>query len=188
MGEQAAQGGPRHDAVWIRPGCYRNRRSSRGNCDVAVMQDRSTKWVLCRAVRKATARTVARPPSSQPTAPALWWNDPHRSRPNSEAPAREPRNPAPGTAAQPASPSRPELQHLDRPTWKQLPGTFTTRRSGGSQALRVRPTGTTTPPARVLMLEVSRVNSDWFKLMLGKLLGRVFDSAPSQFLLIKIGQ
>jgi hypothetical protein len=73
-------------------------RSSRGNCDVAVMQDRSTKWVLCRAVRKATARTVARLPSSQPTAPALWWNDPHRSRPNSEAPAREPRNPAPGTA------------------------------------------------------------------------------------------
>jgi hypothetical protein len=28
---------------------------------------------------------------------------------------------------------------------------------------------------------ISRVNSDWFKLMSGKLLGRVFDSAPSQF-------
>jgi hypothetical protein len=28
---------------------------------------------------------------------------------------------------------------------------------------------------------VSRVNSDWFKLMSGKLLGRVFDSAPFQF-------
>jgi hypothetical protein len=26
MGVQAAQGGSRHDAVWIRPGCYRNRR------------------------------------------------------------------------------------------------------------------------------------------------------------------
>jgi hypothetical protein len=30
---------------------------------------------------------------------------------------------------------------------------------------------------------VSRVNSDWFKLMSGKLLGRVFDSAPSHFFL-----
>jgi hypothetical protein len=51
-------------------------RSSRGNCDVAVMQDRSTKWVQCRAVRKATASAVARPLSSQPTAPALWLERP----------------------------------------------------------------------------------------------------------------
>jgi transposase InsO family protein len=33
-------------------------RSSRGNCYVVVMQDRFTKWVQCRAVRKATARAV----------------------------------------------------------------------------------------------------------------------------------
>jgi hypothetical protein len=46
-------------------------RSSRGNGDVAVIQDRSTKWVQGRTVRKATARTEARPPSSQPAAPAL---------------------------------------------------------------------------------------------------------------------
>jgi hypothetical protein len=46
-------------------------RSNRGNGDVAVIQDRSTKWVQGRTVRKATARTEARPPSSQPAAPAL---------------------------------------------------------------------------------------------------------------------
>jgi hypothetical protein len=34
------------------------RRSSRGNGDVVVMQDRFTKWMQCRAVRKATARAV----------------------------------------------------------------------------------------------------------------------------------
>jgi hypothetical protein len=34
--------------------------------------------------------------------------------------------------------------------------------------------------------KVSRVNSDWFKLMSGKLLGRVFDSAPSQFLMLAV--
>jgi hypothetical protein len=33
-------------------------RSSRGNCYVVVMQGRFTKWVQCRAVRKATARAV----------------------------------------------------------------------------------------------------------------------------------
>jgi hypothetical protein len=33
-------------------------RSSRGNCYVVVMQDRFTKWVQCRAVRKATPRAV----------------------------------------------------------------------------------------------------------------------------------
>jgi transposase InsO family protein len=35
-------------------------RSSRGICYVVVMQDRFTKWVQCRAVRKATARAVTK--------------------------------------------------------------------------------------------------------------------------------
>jgi hypothetical protein len=43
-------------------------RSSRGNCYVVVMQDRFTKWVQCRAVRKATAakRSAERPPAAKP--------------------------------------------------------------------------------------------------------------------------